>query len=127
MGRRRAQLLGRRRDALGNAIHRQKGADHARGKHQGLILGRAALGRGKAGHLPGVFQAALARAGVGHARANHDGPNPLAGRAAAVQGHGSGVDEILRVDAHARCRPVADHQREVELLRVALDPARDAG
>ena len=81
-------------------VHRQERPDHAGREHQGLVRLRPAGGGGQPGHLLGVAQPALAGAGVGHARADRHGADPVAGRAAAVQGHRGGKHQVLRI--HAR-------------------------
>ena len=122
-----AQFHGGRGDALLDLVHRQKGADHAGRKHQRLIgLGAAGGGR-QAGHFLGVAQAALAGAGVGHARANHHGADPIARRAAAIERHRGGADQVLRVNARRRSRRLRHDQRQILLLRIALDAAMNAG
>ena len=50
-----------------------------------------------------------------------------AGRAAAVELHRCGTDQILRVNARRGGRHVGHHQRQVRLLRIPLDAAMHAG
>ena len=76
-----------------------------------------AVGR-QGGHAAGVVEAALPRAGVGVARADHDAARLGTGQALAADADRGGADAVLREDAGGRRRAVADDQGQVEAVRL---------
>jgi hypothetical protein len=120
------ELLGGCLDPSGNSVHRQELADDSGGEDQGLrFVGFAGRG-GEPGHLAGVGQALLARAGVRVTRVDYHRTHPLTGRPLTIQHDRSGTDHVLRVHAGGHRGGVADHEDEILLLGIRLDPAVNA-
>src|SRR5262245_2681780 len=103
-------------DSRANFLHRQRAPDHAGRTNKDLFGAAIESAGGNLRHPPSIGEAALAGAGVGVSRTNHDGASVVARQALAADLNRSGTDTVLREDARGPRRPVADDECQIEAV-----------